>query len=85
MVVILDDLNLKLELVDFSLVKLLSVLGQQKKVEFNVSGLHNLLSELNSLFLSLLDDLPELIRKDITALVEFFFGLLVFSEIWVLI
>ena len=84
-VVILNDLNFELELVDLSLIELLSVLSQQVKVKFDVSSLHDLLSELDGLLLSLLDNLPELVRKDISALMELFFGLVVFSEIWVLI
>ena len=61
MVVVMDDLDLHLELIDFSLHELLSDLGQEFKVELDKSTLHDLLAELNGLLLALFHDLPKLV------------------------
>lgn len=85
MVVVIDDLDLDLELVDLSLHELLSDLSEEFEVEFYEATLHDLLSKLNSLLLTLLNDLPELVRESISALVELFLRLIVFAEIRILV
>lgn len=61
MVVVIDDLDLDLELVDLSLHELLSDLSEEFEVKFYEATLHDLLSKLNSLLLTFLNDLPELV------------------------
>ena len=85
MVVVIDDLDLDLELVDLSLHELLSDLSEEFEVEFYEATLHDLLSKLNSLLLTFLNDLPELVRESISALVELFLRLIVFAEIRILV
>ena len=85
MVVDIDNLDLDLELVDLSLHELLSDLSEEFEVEFYEATLHDLLSKLNSLLLTLLNDLPELVRESISALVELFLRLIVFAEIRILV
>ena len=61
MVIILDNLDLSFKFVNLSLQELLCYLSQELKVEFDESALHNLLSELSCLLLTLFNDLPKLI------------------------
>ena len=61
MIVVMDDLDLHLELIDFSLHELLCDLGQEFKVELDKSTLHDLLAELDGLLLALFHNLPKLV------------------------
>lgn len=81
----MNDLDLRLELVHFSLHELLSDLGEEVQVEFDETALHDLLTELNGLFFALLHDFPKLVRKCIGPLVQFFLRLVILSQIWILI
>jgi len=85
MVVIVNDLDLYLELVDLSLHQLLSNLCEELKVELDEAIFHDLLAELNRLFLSLFNDLPELVGEGVRALVHLLFSLVVLTEVRVLI
>ena len=85
MIVVLENLNLGLEFVNFRLHQLLCILSQQRQVEFNVASFHDLLSEFNRLLFSLLDDLPKFIRENIRALVQLFLSLVIFSQVRIFI
>ena len=85
MVVVLEDLNLSLEFVDFRLHQLLSTLCQQRQVEFNVASFHDLLSEFNCFLFSFLNDLPKLVRENISALMQLFLRLIIFPQVGILI
>ena len=85
MVVILENLDACLEFVDLRLHKLLSVLCEQGQVEFDMSSFHDLLSELNRFLFAILNNLPELVREDITSLMKLFLGSIVFPQVRVFI
>jgi len=74
MVVVMDDLDLDSELIELCLHQLLSDLGQKFQVRLNVSTFHDFLALLNILIFTLFNDLPEFIRKNISSLVQLFFG-----------
>ena len=81
----MDDLNLSLEFVNLSLHELLSDLSEELKVEFYEATFHDLLAELDGLLLAVFDDFPELVRKRICALVQLLLGLIVLSQVWILV
>ena len=57
----MDDLNLGLKFVNLALHKLLCDLGEELEVELDKAAFHDLLTELDSLLLALLNDLPQLV------------------------
>ena len=68
MVVIVNNLDLRLKLVNLCLHQLLSDLSQKLKVKLNEAALHDLLPEFNCLLLALFHDLPKLVREGISSL-----------------
>ena len=54
-------------------------------MEFYKTALHDLLTEFNGLLLALLDNLPQLIRQSVRSLVQLFLGLVILSQVWVLV
>ena len=68
-IVIVNDLDRGLKLIDLCLQKLLCNRSQVIEAELDEATLHYLLAELNRLLLSFLNNLPELVREGISALV----------------
>lgn len=85
MVVIVDDLNLRLELVNLSLHELLGNLGDELKIELNKAAFHDFFTVLDGLLLALLDNFPKLIAESIGTLMKLFLSLLVFSHVRVFV
>jgi len=61
MVEVLDNLNARFELVNFSLHQRLPRADQESQFVFNPTTLHDLLALFNMLFFAVLNDFPEFI------------------------
>lgn len=85
MVVIVKDLYLGLELVDLTLHQLLSNLGEELEVKFDIATLHDLLAVLDGLLFAILNNFPQFVTESIGSLMKFFFGLLIFPHVRVLV
>lgn len=59
--------------------------SQEFETKFNFSSFHDLATLLSVSFFTFFDDFPELVGEDISALVELFFSLLIFTQVRVLI
>jgi len=81
----MQDLNLDFELVDLCLHELLSDLSQEFQVELYEAAFHDFLPELDRHFLALLDNLPEFVGQGIRALMKFLLGLVVLTQVGVLV
>lgn len=85
MVVIMKDLYLCLELIDFTLHQLLCNLGEELKVEFDEATLHDLLAVLDGLLFAILNNFPQFVTESIGSLMKFFFCLLILPHVRVLV
>jgi len=84
-VIVMDDLNRYLKFVQLCLHQLLPTNSQKFQRIFDCSGLHYFFAFSNVLLFSLFNYLPHLIWQNIATLVKFFFGLVVFTKIWIII
>jgi len=73
-VVVVDDLDLDSKLIKLCLHKLLGDLGQKFLVRLDVATFHDFLALIYILVFPVLHDLPELVRKHISPLMQLFFG-----------